>query len=153
VRIRTSPQVEEQVYVFLGEFAENHRGPERPVDVFNGSGDFVVVEDEGGGISFLRRGSVWIVALASEDGFVEELADSDPMAGDFDTEVRLGITLEDGSLLEGSVRYQLPQAQRRVNDFLNEETPFFTLYQEDEVLLVNRSRVARVVEYSKKEAE
>ena len=61
------------------------------------------------------------------------------------------VTLEDGSRLEGRVRYQLPTANGRVLDFLNESNPFLTLFQDEHILLVNKRRIARISELDKEE--
>ena len=144
VKIRSSGPAEEKIQLFLGETAESHAGPERPADVFNSAREFVVARSECGGICFLRRDSVSTVAMASEDEFGEGLASSDLLAGDLQEEQQITIVLEDGTSLEGWVRYELPESNRRLQDFLNAEAPFLTLYQAGQVLLVNKRRVARV---------
>jgi hypothetical protein len=152
LRIRATGRDEETVEVFLGELAETHEGPERPADVFSGGRAFVVVLDEAGRASFVRCDDVWTVSISEDVDFEEELAEADPLLGDLDTEARLAVTLEDGTCLEGRVRYQLPDERGRVLDFLNQETSFLTLFQEDRILLVNKRRIARVAELDKEES-
>jgi len=151
MRIRTTRGGEEWVQVFLGALAETHLGPERPPDVFNAGRTFIVVQDEKGHTSFIRCDDIWTVSITEDVDFEEELAGSDPMLGDLDTEARLAVTLEDGSGLEGRVRYQLPDANGRVLDFLNQDTPFLTLFQAEEILLVNKRRIVRVAELDKEQ--
>ncbi|MDJ0847959.1 MAG: hypothetical protein QNK04_06270 [Myxococcota bacterium] len=151
LRIRTTGSREEWVHVFLGELAATHLGPERPADVFNAGNAFVVVQDEEERTSFVRCDDVWTVSITDEVDLEEELAGAEPLLGDLDTEARLGVTLEDGSSLEGRVRYQLPDARGRVLDFLNQESPFLTLFQEDRILLVNKRRIVRAFEIDEKE--
>ncbi len=146
LRIRTTGDREEWVHVFLGELAAAHRGPERPADVFNAGNAFVVVQDEEQQTSFIRCDDVWTVSISDDVDLEEDLAGAEPLLGDLDTEARLAVTLEDGDRLEGRVRYQLPDARGRVLDFLNQECPFLTLFQEDRILLVNKRRIVRVSE-------
>ena len=47
--------------------------------------------------------------------------------------------------------FQLPDANGRVLDFLNEDTAFLTLFQEERILLVNKRRIVRVAELDKEE--
>ena len=142
VRIRTRPGVEEAAHLFVGEFAEDHPGPESPADVLNSPGDFVVIEDENGEIGFLGRDSLSIVTVAEEDE--SGTAGSSADGADLATEVRVAITLDDGAVLEGKARYELPAARRRLQDFLNAAPRFLSLYQPDKLLLVNKRRIARV---------
>lgn len=151
MRIRTTAGGEEWLQVFLGALAETHQGPERPADVFNAGRPFVVVQDDHGRTSFIRCDDVWTVSITEQVDFEEELAGADPLIGDLDSEARLAVTLEDGSGLEGRVRYQLPDANGRVLDFLNEDTAFLTLFQEEQILLVNKRRIVRVAELDKEE--
>ncbi len=151
LRIRTTGSGEEWVHVFLGELAATHRGPERPADVFNAGNAFVVVQDEQGSTCFLHCDDVWTVSITDAAELEEDLAGAEPLLGDLDTEARLVVTLQDGTGLEGRVRYQLPDAHGRVLDFLNQESPFLTLFQEDRILLVNKRRIVRVAEIAKQE--
>lgn len=151
LRIRTTGGGEEWVHVFLGELAETHLGPERPADVFNAGRDFVVVQDEEGRTSFIRCDDVWTVSITEDADLEEDLAGADPLVGDLDTEAKLAVVLEDGSRLEGRVRYQLPDSHGRVLDFLNGKGPFLTLFGDERILLVNKRRVARVFELEEKE--
>lgn len=146
LRIRTTGGGDEWVHVFLGELAETHLGPERPGDVFNAGHAFVVVQDEEKRTSFIRCDDVWTVSITEAADVEEDLAGADPLVGDLDTEARLAVVLEDGSRLEGRVRYQLPESHGRVLDFLNEESPFLTLFGDERILLVNKRRIARAFE-------
>ena len=133
--------------------AETHLGRERPADVFNAGRAFVVVQDEQERTSFVRCDDVWTVSFTGDIDLEEELSGSDPLLGDLDTEAWLAVRLEDDSVLEGRVRYQLPDANGRVLDFLNQDSPFLTLFQEEQILLVNKRRIARVSELDKSELD
>lgn len=144
VRIRTADGREESVSLFLSDFAEDHVGSERPTDLFRGSMAFFVAESERGEVVFLRTGHLSLVTIAAEHEFADDLAGGDSETGDLDTERAIRVVLEDGFELTGITRYQLPEAQARLQDFLNAAEPFLPLYQGEELVLINKSRIARV---------
>lgn len=144
VRIRTADGREENISLFLSDFAEDHVGSERPSDLFRAGAVFFVAEDESGKVVFVRGGNLSLVTIPLEDDIGDGLAGGNPVAGDLYTECAIRVVLEDGLELTGVTRYQLPEAQARLQDFLNSAEPFIPLYQGEEVVLINKSRVARV---------
>ena len=144
VRIRSAQGQEEDVFLFLADFAEDHMGSERPGDLFRGGVDFCVAESESGEILFLHRGNLSFVKISLEDELDEGLAGGDPVAADLDTERAITVVLVDGFALTGITRYQLPEAHARLQDFLNTSEPFLPLYQGEQIVLINKSRIARV---------
>jgi hypothetical protein len=144
VCVRTRDGVEESVCVFLSECADHHTGSERPVDLFNGSQEFLVVETSDREVAFLQRGSLSLVIIELDDVLSEELAGAELVAGDLDTEEAIRVVLDDGLELEGVARYQRPDATARLNEHLNAAEPFLPLYQGDRVCLINKARVARI---------
>lgn len=145
VRIRSAQGREEDVFLFLADFAEGHIGPERPGDLFRGGIEFCVAENESGEVIFLHCRSVSTVTIALEDELEEGLAGGDPVAADLDTERAITVVLADGLALTGVTRYQLPEANRRLQDFLNSPEPFLPIYQGEEIILINKAHIARVL--------
>lgn len=146
VRIRSVPRgEEEEVSLFLSDLAEGHGGRERPGDLFRGGQAFCVAETASGDVMFLHRRSVSTVTIALEDELDDDLAGGDPMAADLDTAHAITVALTDGLELTGVTRYQLPEAHSRLQDFLNASEPFLPLYRGDEVVLVNKAHIARVM--------
>lgn len=145
VEIQFAPGRVERFSLFLAEFAERRLGPERADDVLNGDSEFLAVETAEGAIGFVRRSSIAIVTLGKDEDIDELLGAFDPVAADLDIEVRLRIALDDGTQLEGSTRYQLPEASSRVLDFLNGPEPFIPFRHEGRLSLVNKRRIANVV--------
>jgi len=141
VRIRTSKGKEETVSLFLSECAEDHAGPEQASDFFNSPRDFLVAQLQSDAFVFVRRGSLSLVTLELDD---EQLAGADPVAGDLYIEEDVEVELEDGLLLEGTTRYQRPEAQARLQDYLNGPEPFLLLYSSEQVHLVNKSCISRI---------
>ena len=144
VKIRTTKGDEETISLFLSLCAEDHAGPEQPSDYFNGPSEFLVAEQEDGAMVFLRRGSLSVVTLELDDELAELLAGADLVAGDLAIEKEIKLEFQDGLVLEGTTRFQRPDAQARIQDHLNDSEPFLLLYCGDRVHLVNKACVARV---------
>jgi len=143
--IRTSAVAARPVFLFLNPSAEGHAGRERPSDLLNFGGHFLVVEDESGEIEFLNRDGTLTVTVAAElEGAIPTGAPA--------SACRVAVVLHDGSTLEGEVRYQLPEAQRRLQDYLNADELFLPVRCDDgRVCLVNKRGVVRVVARSGEE--
>jgi hypothetical protein len=126
-----------RIALFLAEAAPDHDGPERPLDLLNGSAEFIPAFDEGSGqMTFVNRSVVPALRVARE-AQPEELPT-------IPTEHEVELLLSDGTALRGLVSYLRPTPHARLVDFLNEPPPFFRLLEEDAVTLVNRRHVARV---------
>lgn len=126
---------EASAFIFVGGGAESHSGPERPSDVMNRDETFVAIQENGGDVEFLRRDAVAFLAVPAE----MEYDDTSLAAGEI--AVRLAITLDDGRHLDGRVRYQLPDAGRRLQDYLNQPCSFLPMECNGEVLLLNKRRI------------
>lgn len=126
-----------RISLFLAEAACGHAGPERPLDLLNGGGEFVPAFDEDAeAMTFLNRSAL---ALVRVDRALEpDGADTAP------TEHRVEVLLDGGETLRGTVSYVRPPERARLQDFLNEPAPFFRLAEERAIALVNRRHVARV---------
>jgi hypothetical protein len=132
-------------FLFLGAGAEGHVGPERVLDLLNGDDDFIVFEDEAGGVNLLRRGGVSRVTLATEDTCTDPKCCADPNTADLDLVAKIRLVFEDRSELEGTTRYQLPTERCRIQDFLNAPGAFIPLYHGVRLTLVNKHRLTRVI--------
>lgn len=125
------------ISLFLAEAAQDHDGPERPLDLLNGRADFLPALDEATGLmTFLNRTAVSAVRVASEVE-PEELPT-------IPTEHEVELLLSDGAVLRGIVSFVRPTPHARLVDVLNEPTPFLRIVEEDAVALVNKRHVARV---------
>lgn len=132
--------------VFLGDTARSHAGVETLEDLLEGPGDFLAVHGEapGGGLALLHRRSVVVVRLPEDSGWPE----ADPLADDpaaHEEGVRL--TLDDGALVQGRVRFVLPPGRNRLSDFLNAGAKFLRVEEESppRVAWVNLGHVVEVV--------
>ena len=144
MRIRFAPNREEVISIFLAKVSANHAGPEKPLEFFNGSDEFIAAEAQAGNIVFIRRESIDVVTI-DFDGELEGIAvGTSPIGTDLDIKESIAVEFADGLVLEGVTHYQLPEANSRLGDFLNGPPLFLPLYQSDCMHLLNKRRIARV---------
>ena len=58
---------------------------------------------------------------------------------------RVVVELDDGTAVRGDLTYMLPQAQRRIQDHLNNDEMFFTVREGNRVRLINKRHVVLVI--------
>jgi hypothetical protein len=130
-----------RVVLFVAESTHEHAGPERVSDLLSrGEAFFPAADAATREMSFLSRDAVALarVPRAAEPGDADELT--------IPTEHEVVVELRDGTRERGIVSYVLPPERSRLVDFLNDPAPFFRLLTSpDELLLVSRRHVARVV--------
>jgi hypothetical protein len=127
-----------QVTVFLSDFASHHGGPERLSDLLNGPDEFVPALDaQTDTMTFLGRGSIAAARVAPEWEIDPALAGSE--------EHEVEITLVEGMQLRGTLRYALPPGRTRLLDHLNDAQSFVRLEERDNIALINKRHIARVV--------
>lgn len=133
----------------LKENSERNVGPERPLDLLNGKKSFFPVQRPGGGTVLIRRTSVLMASLPSEDA-----RENDPRADELLTEARtessdarevgVEVLLEEGTRITGAVVFVLPRGERRLQDFLNNSGTFFRVWDGDTLCLVNGHRTVTI---------
>lgn len=138
VRVSLRHEPEEPACIFIAERAAGHRGPERPSDVMNSPEPFLAIEREDGTLEFVRRRAVAFLAVPAPMELEEGVAEGQI------TSFELMLRLDDQRRLDGVVRYQLPEAARRLQDILNLSAGFLSLERAGEVLLVNKHRIVSV---------
>jgi hypothetical protein len=124
--------------VFVSPATSKHPGQETLLDLLAGQDPFIACD----AMKSMRCVHRDAIAVAWVDSIPAELNDawtapSPPQA--------VEVVLQDGTRLEGSLRYSLPDDSSRVLDYLNSAQGFFPLHQEREVALINRSFVAQVI--------
>jgi hypothetical protein len=132
----------EEVSVFLNRRAASHLGSERPSDLLFADEPFLTIVGPDGGVRFINKSAIaWMtVALELE------------MSGRSETEAQLArersnpidLTLDDGRTFVGEVAVMLPEANSRLQDFLNSSARFFEVRDACAVHFVNRDRVVMV---------
>ncbi len=145
-RVRINAQVAltgrrtREVSMFLSERAETHSGHERPIDVLNGSRRFLPVLERDS-LVFLNLDAITMVSVPAELEYTEDEMLLLDIAIQQQTHRHIEVSLEDGSILAGDVAYVMPEGQRRVQDFLNNNERFFRLRDGEHARLINKTRV------------
>jgi hypothetical protein len=141
VEIRTSRGEEKKVGVFVAEELTVDGRSERLQDILD-TRKFVPVQSDSGVELYSSAHIDWL-RLDVMDG-LDEL---DPQAerGLGASSVVAELELEDGSVLEGLIRYYMPPGMRRLADFLQTTARWIPLRTSEHLYLVNRDRIVRVV--------
>ena len=130
------------VTLFLSYGAERHDGYERPSDLLNSSAIFLPVRVKADGFVFIRRQSILVLSVRFEDEHDEEGAEE--LAASQATTTNITVTMEDGSTVNGLIRYILPEGQRRLQNYLNTVDEFIRLEDRDMVRFLNKHRIVQV---------
>jgi hypothetical protein len=138
-------QAPARLHLFLNERAQAHAGRERPSDILNGTVDFLPAFDARGHVVFINREALSVVSVAAEHELDADAPRVEDLASDQTTRARIEVVLQDGSTLLGVLSYLMPEAQRRMQDFLNMSDRFLILREEGVVHLVNKRSIVRVV--------
>ena len=128
--------------LFLSQGAAVHMGPERPSDILNGPISFLPAVDEMGNLVLVNRDMMRIASVpeTSEFGADEPVDEFAAVSSSSVVEV----AMDDGTTIVGTVSYVLPQAQSRLQDYLNSQIRFLIVRGEGLARFVNRRFVSRV---------
>lgn len=124
--------------VHLQLVAENHSGPESPVDFFNRAEPFFAVTMAEAQPVFVAKAQLLAAIFPPQPAF------ADPARESAARRIELEVELADGSVYEGIVMLELPPDRLRLLDFLNLAPAFFALWSPEAVRLLNRSHVRAV---------
>jgi hypothetical protein len=130
--------------LFLGEGTGTHAGPERPSDILNGSRGFLPAIDVHGTVILLNSEAVMVVSVAAGNEFEAGAPRAEDLVPDRTTKARVEVTLQDGTFLRGTFSYLMPEAQSRLQDFLNTGERFVALREDGVAHLINKGFIARV---------
>jgi hypothetical protein len=126
--------------VFLPAQASAHSGATRPVEWINSPGDFFPFLPEGAPSAVILNKSQ-IVLLS-----VGALADTDEVEEE-EGLPRRHVTVEcGGQSFEGTLLLDMPESQRRMQDYLNRPERFFELREGGRRLLVRKDAITRLHE-------
>jgi hypothetical protein len=131
-----------RVELFLAEHGSHDFNRQRVLELLDQAGCFLPGRDleTGEWETFNSRAVVWIGMSGSSidaEGSGDEL---------FEHRQSVRVALAAGDWLEGEVLYSAPDGGTRLVDHLNRNERFFRLWKADQVLLVNKEWVQRVVE-------
>jgi hypothetical protein len=125
--------------LFLSFHTKNGPGVEDPCSVLNEAGPFVVLQrTEPDELRFYNKRAIVRVEYQEEETPIEEGAGIKTL--------HCQVSLMDGSLIAGVVRYPLPPSHERLYDYLNlSKERFAKLYLEDgSICLVNKAYIVCV---------
>ncbi len=143
VRIALAGIGERQIELFLGPCARTGR-PERPSDLLIGDEPFLPVLDMEGDLTFIHITNVLFMTVPLETEQSGDELSAEDLAAALTSHMRVRVTMEDGSRLEGTVYYLLPIGKQRLQDFLNTNDPFISLHKGENVILINKTRIVCV---------
>jgi hypothetical protein len=140
IEIRSSRGTESKVAVYVAEEMTVDGRSERLQDIFDAH--YVPVLADGKLELWSTAHVEWIrldvlAALDELDPQAEQAANA--------SSARVKIELEDGSIIEGGIRYYLPAGMRRVGDYFQTAPRWIPVRTEDFVYLINRDRIVRVM--------
>ncbi|OGQ12063.1 MAG: hypothetical protein A2138_01200 [Deltaproteobacteria bacterium RBG_16_71_12] len=126
--------------VFLRPMGDEDRG-ERLLDVL-AQRWFVPLKTAERVVFVATRHLAWVRLdlLAAIDELDAEAEDDE-----FSSVARVLVTMEDGTRVEGSVRYSLPAPMKRLGDYLEKLESFFPLRTDDHVYLLSSTCILTVV--------
>lgn len=133
-----------RMYIYLGDCARSHTGHERPSDLLNGTDAFFPAADFDGGIHFIHRDALSVLTTRAEIEFPADEFRAEDLAPTDSTRLEVEVELEDGTSLEGSIIYLMPEGHRRLQDVLNLEDRFLILRDGDDARLINKRRIERI---------
>jgi hypothetical protein len=127
------------VTVFLAEFAHEHNGAERVLDLLSGEKQFIpAIDQQTDSPVFLNYRGIVTARVAKAIDADESEMHTIP------TEHEVEVSLADGRVVSGLASYIRPPDRSRLADYLNEPSPFLQLIDKDDFVLVNKQFIAHV---------
>lgn len=123
--------------IFVPASSSLHAGPMRAEEWMNGGGQFFpFLPDEEDKPELLNKKEILVVSVKGGDFGDHEALD-----------IARRVVVECGARrLEGTVLIDMPTQNSRVLDYLNRAEPFLPLYEVDQVHLVQKHNITRVLE-------
>jgi hypothetical protein len=122
--------------IFVPASSSLHEGPMRAEEWMNGGGQFFpFLPDELDTPELLNKKEILVVSVKGDAGDHEGV------------DIARRVVVECGSRrLEGTVLIDMPTHNRRVLDYLNRTDAFLPLYEVDQIHLVQKHNITRVLE-------
>ncbi len=137
--VGTAPR---QVELFLADPARPGDRRDQIMELLEKGTPFLPARDDASGRweIFSRDAVLWVRIPLSDPATGEETEEL------FDIRQKVRVDMKSAEPLTGELLWSAEQQHTRVTDYMNSEGRFFRLWQEEHVLLVNRSYVLRVIE-------
>lgn len=133
-----------KVMIFLGERAQTHSGVELPSDVLNSELPFLPAKGPEGRTLILNRDALLVVSVGAEHEYGHEPHYAEDHSAGGLTTSSVEVSLADGAALRGTVSYLLPEASRRIQDYLNVPERFLALRDGPTVHFINKRHITHV---------
>lgn len=143
--IRLRGEEPRPIFLHLGERAR-HGGAERPSDLLAGGRDFLPADTAAGAVQFVSTHAISVLTVPAE--LERDPAGEKAATSDLASESEVALHLDDGSRLDGRVRFLPPPGQGRLLDLLNGPSLFLALRANGSVHLVNKRHVAWITALS-----
>jgi hypothetical protein len=126
--------------VFMPAQASAHSGATRPVEWINSPGDFFPFLPEGATSAVILNKSQVVLLVVGASADADEVAEEEGLP-------RRRVRIECGSQsFEGTLLLDMPENQRRLQDYLNRPERFVELRDGDRHLLVRKEAITRLHE-------
>ena len=126
--------------VFMPAQASAHSGATRPVEWINSPGDFFPFLPEGAPAAVILNKSQVVLLVVGTSADADEVAEVEGVP-------RRHVRIECGSQsFEGTLLLDMPESQRRLQDYLNRPERFVELRDGDRHLLVRKEAITRLHE-------
>jgi hypothetical protein len=132
------------VRLFLAEHSMFRAGPDEPADLFRDQRTFIPVEDPEWGLVLLRREAIMVMSISARmhDAALEK--SRGVALEEIHQRTNVTVFLRDGSMYRGLVGLFRLDLHRRMQDFLNEQEPFFLVRDEEQVHFINKDWIVWV---------
>jgi hypothetical protein len=116
----------------------HHDGPETPLELLNREDAFLPVSLPGGGVTFVAKGQVAVVACRTIP------VPDDPARAGVARRIGLEVMMAGGDEYRGWASVELPPTRTRALDYLNSIGQFFSLHSDGVTWFVHRDHVRAI---------
>ena len=131
--------------LFLSGVAQSHAGTERPSDLLNTGDSFLPALGPDGTLIFLQKDAIEVVSFSAKHELGGDILMTAALRSEQAMSADVSIVLQDGSELNGTIRYLMPEGNRRLQDFLNQPDRFLALQDGEMIRLINKRRIERIL--------
>jgi hypothetical protein len=135
-----------QVEVFLAEREIPVHRRQRLFDLLEHGTSFLPARDSTTGTWEIVNRDLVVFARVALSAFTGE--DGDASDELFDIRQRVRVDLTTGDAISGELLYSAAETLTRVTDYMNQRERFLRLWTEEDLLLIQKSFIARVIEQS-----
>lgn len=132
-----------RVEVFLAERENPGNRRRRLFDLLERGTTFLPARDSTTGVWEIVNRDLVVSVRVAQSAFAEDGDDADEL---YDIRQRVRVDLTTGDAISGELLYSAAETLTRVTDYMNQTERFFRLWTEEDLFLIQKSFVARVIE-------